>query len=38
MGRGKQKNIFVVSKWGSDSREFLLLNELSDFVLNEICV
>jgi hypothetical protein len=36
MGRGKQK-IFFVSKWDSDSRKFLLLNELSEFVLNEIC-
>ena len=36
-GTRKIKNIFVVSKLGSDFRESLLLNELSDFVLNGIC-
>ena len=33
----KNKKTFVVSKWGSDFRESLLLNELSDFALNGIC-
>ena len=36
-GKGKMKNIFVVSKCGSGSRKCLLLNRLNDFVLNEIC-
>ena len=36
-GTGITKNIFVVSKWGSDSIKCLLLNELIDFVLNKIC-
>ena len=36
-GTEKIKNIFVVSKEDCGSRECLLLNELSDFVLNGIC-
>ena len=35
MGRGKLKNIFVVSKWCSGSRKCLLLNELDDYASNK---